>query len=96
MGVKAMQLNDKTGLMVAQLAVREDEDVLLMTDDGTIIRMAAADIRETGRNAQGVRLMRIAEGTKIVPWRAPSRSRRTRPPRMIGRGGRGISREDQT
>ena len=66
MGIKAMQLSEKTGLLVAQLTVAEDEDILLMTDDGTIIRMAAADIRETGRNAQGVRLMRIADGTKIV------------------------------
>jgi DNA gyrase subunit A len=66
MGIIAMTLNDKTGLLVAQLTVNEDEDILLMTDDGTIIRMAVADIRETGRNAQGVRLMRIAEGAKIV------------------------------
>ncbi|MEA4998620.1 MAG: DNA gyrase subunit A [Candidatus Limiplasma sp.] len=66
MGIKTMQLTDKTGPLVAQLTVQEDEDVLLMTDDGTIIRMAVADIRETGRNAQGVRLMRIAEGAKIV------------------------------
>ncbi len=66
MGIRTMQLTDKTGPMVAQLTVQEDEDILLMTDDGTIIRMAAADIRETGRNAQGVRLMRIAEDAKIV------------------------------
>jgi len=66
MGIRAMQLSDKTGLMVAQLTVNEDEDILLMTDDGTIIRMAVADIRETGRNAQGVRLMRVAEDAKIV------------------------------
>jgi len=66
MGIKAMQLSDKTGLMVAQLTVNDDEDVLLMTDDGTIIRMAVSAIRETGRNAQGVRLMRLGESTKIV------------------------------
>ena len=66
MGIIAMALSDKTGLLVAQLTVQEDEDVLLMTDDGTIIRMAVSSIRETGRNAQGVRLMRIAEGAKIV------------------------------
>ncbi len=65
-GIKAMSLSEKTGRMVAQLTVNEDEDIMLMTDDGTIIRMAAADIRETGRNAQGVRLMRIAEGAQIV------------------------------
>ncbi len=66
MGIKAMTLSDKTGLMVAQLTVREDEDILLMTDDGTIIRMAVADIRETGRSAQGVRLMRVNGEAKIV------------------------------
>ncbi len=65
-GIIAMALNEKTGSMAAQLTVGEDEDILLMTDDGTIIRMAAADIRETGRYAQGVRLMRIAEGARIV------------------------------
>ena len=66
MGIKAMNLTDKTGLLAKHLAVNLDEDILLITDDGTIIRMAVADIRETGRATQGVRLMRIAEGAKIV------------------------------
>ena len=66
MGILAMSLTDKTGLLAAQLAVNEDEDILLITDDGTIIRMAVADIRESGRNTQGVRLMRIADGAQIV------------------------------
>ena len=66
MGIRAMSLTEKTGLMAAQLAVNLDEDILLITDDGTIIRMAVADIRQTGRNTQGVRLMRIAEGAQIV------------------------------
>ncbi|NCB05298.1 MAG: DNA gyrase subunit A, partial [Clostridia bacterium] len=66
MGINAMNLSDKTGLLAAQLTVSDDEDILLITDDGTIIRMAVADIRQTGRSAQGVRLMRIAEGAQIV------------------------------
>ena len=66
MGIIAMALTDKTGLLAAQLTVDEGEDILLMTDDGTIIRMATADIRLSGRNTQGVRLMRIGEGAKIV------------------------------
>ncbi len=66
MGVSAMNLTDKTGLLAAQLTVNEDEDILLITDDGTIIRMKVADIRQTGRTTQGVRLMRIAEGAQIV------------------------------
>ena len=66
MGIKAMNLTDKTGLLAKHLAVNLDEDILLITDDGTIIRMAVSDIRETSRATQGVRLMRIAEGAKIV------------------------------
>ena len=66
MGIRAMNLTDKTGEIAAHLAVNDDEDILLITDDGTVIRMAVADIRESGRNTQGVRLMRLAEGAKIV------------------------------
>jgi DNA gyrase subunit A len=65
-GVKAMNITQKTGLLAALLMVRPDEDIMIITDDGTIIRTPAEDIRETGRNAQGVRLMRVAEGSKIV------------------------------
>ncbi|MBO5501988.1 MAG: DNA gyrase subunit A, partial [Clostridia bacterium] len=66
MGIRAMNLTDKTGELAAHLAVNLDEDILLITDDGTIIRMAVKDIRESSRATQGVRLMRIAEGAKIV------------------------------
>ena len=66
MGIKAMNLTEKTGLLAKHLAVNLDEDILLITDDGTIIRMAVKDVRETSRATQGVRLMRIAEGAKIV------------------------------
>jgi len=61
-----MALTDKTGLLAAQLTVNEDEDILLITDDGTIIRMAVARIRQSGRATQGVRLMRLAGGAQIV------------------------------
>ena len=66
MGIKAITLTDKTGELAAQLAVNVDEDILLITDGGAIIRMAVKDIREAGRSTQGVRLMRLAEGSKIV------------------------------
>ncbi len=65
-GINAMGLTDKTGLLAAQLTVFDSEDILLITDDGTVIRMAVADVRQTGRTAQGVRLMRIGEDTQIV------------------------------
>ena len=65
-GVKAMNLTEKTGYLVAQLTVREEEDLLIITDDGTIIRTPVSDIRVAGRATQGVRLMRIAEGSRVV------------------------------
>ena len=65
-GVKATNLNEKTGLLSALLMVQSDEDIMIITDDGTIIRTPAEDVRETGRAAQGVRLMRVAEGSVIV------------------------------
>ena len=66
MGVSGITLTAKTGHLAAQLTVNMDEDILLITDDGTIIRMAVEDIRQSGRTTQGVRLMRIAEGAQIV------------------------------
>ena len=66
MGIRAMTLTEKTGELAAQLGVDEDEDILLITDEGTIIRMHVADIRESGRATQGVRLMRLGEDTRIV------------------------------
>ena len=59
-------LTDKTGDLAALLLVHEEEDILLITDDGTIIRTPAADIRLCGRNTQGVRVMKLAEGSKVI------------------------------
>ena len=65
-GIKAMNLTVKTGALTCQLLVHEDEDILLITDDGTLIRMPVADISTLGRNTQGVRLMRVEDGCKVV------------------------------
>ena len=65
-GIIAINLTEKTGLLAAQLLVKPEEDILIITDDGTIIRTAAEDIRACGRNTQGVRLMRVGENAKVV------------------------------
>ena len=65
-GITAMNLTEKTGRLVAQLMVHPEEDILLITDDGTVIRTPVSDIRVCGRATQGVRLMRVAEGCRIV------------------------------
>ena len=66
MGVRAMKLTEKTGDLAALMFVHEDEDILLITDDGTIIRSRAADIRLCGRSTQGVRVMKLSEGSTVV------------------------------
>jgi DNA gyrase subunit A len=65
-GLKGYQVTEKTGPVAGAKVVSGDEDVLLISDDGTIIRMATADVNIYSRAAQGVRLMRIAEGTKVT------------------------------
>ena len=65
-GLRAINLTPKTGELVALLPVHMDEDLLLITDDGTIIRSTVDSIRISGRNAMGVRLMRLAEGSRIA------------------------------
>ena len=61
-----MNLPEKTGDRAALLVVHEDEDLLLITDDGTIIRTHVTDIRLCGRYTQGVRVMRLAENSRVV------------------------------
>jgi DNA gyrase subunit A len=65
-GIHAMRLSDKTGPLAGQRLVHEDEDLLMITDDGTVIRMAVADISSQSRNTQGVRLMRVAQSSRVV------------------------------
>ena len=65
-GIKAMNLTEKTGNLVAQLLVHDDEDLLLITSDGTVIRTPVNSISVLGRNTQGVRLMRVGEDSKVV------------------------------
>ena len=65
-GMKAMQLTEKTGLLAAQLLVHDEEDILLITDSGTIIRTPVDEIRRCGRATQGVKLMRLQEGSRVI------------------------------
>jgi DNA gyrase subunit A len=65
-GVIAISLSEKNGKLVSLLPVSGVQDLLLMTDEGTIIRTSVDTIRECGRNTQGVRLMRISEEQRIV------------------------------
>ncbi len=72
-GILAMRLTEKTGLMAAQMLVSEHEDIMLITDDGTIIRMPVDDISVIGRVSQGVRVMRVDDDSRIVGVTATER-----------------------
>ena len=72
-GILAMRLTEKTGLLAAQLLVGEDEDIMLITDDGTIIRMPVSGISVIGRVSQGVRVMRVTDESRIVGVTATER-----------------------
>jgi len=62
-GVKAGVFNAKTGKLASLKLISESEDIMIITDSGTIIRVAADDISKIGRDTQGVRIMRIDDST---------------------------------
>ena len=65
-GIKNYQVTDKTGGIADVKIVNPGEDILVISDDGTIIRMAVDHISVLGRSTQGVRIMRLAEGSRVI------------------------------
>ncbi len=65
-GLKNYNITDKTGPAAAVKVAKETDDILIISDDGTIIRMPVTDVNIYGRGAQGVRLMRIGEDTRVI------------------------------
>ena len=65
-GLKNYNITEKTGKVVAAKVVTGEEDILMISDDGVIIRMATADINTYGRVAQGVRVMRLNDGVHVI------------------------------
>ena len=66
MGVKTYKITEKTGALVGMTAVTDENDMLLITSDGVVIRMHANEISTIGRNTQGVRLMKLADSVVVV------------------------------
>lgn len=65
-GIIANKVNNKTGALCCQKMVTGDEDIMLIRDDGTVMRMNLSQVNVISRNTQGVRLMRVDEGTRIA------------------------------
>ena len=64
-GIKAGVFNDKTGRLVSLKLVKEDNDIMLIADNGIVIRTPACDISKIGRDTKGVKVMRI-DGGRVV------------------------------
>ncbi|SDJ55675.1 DNA gyrase subunit A [Salimicrobium halophilum] len=64
-GILTCNLTERNGKVVSTKAVTGEEDLMIMTASGVLIRMAAGSISLTGRNTQGVRLIRLQEGEEV-------------------------------
>lgn len=64
-GVKTANITEKNGKLVGLTTVNGEEDIMLITNSGIIIRIGAGTISQTGRSTLGVRLMRLAEGVLV-------------------------------
>ena len=65
-GILLHGLTDKTGLVAGIAVVDTENDIMMITDDGVIIRTPVEDIRQCGRNSQGVIVMRTGEDVKVI------------------------------
>ncbi len=65
-GIKAGIFNEITGKLVNLKQVTEDDDIMLIADDGVVIRVESNEISRIGRNTKGVRIMKLKDGAKIV------------------------------
>ena len=65
-GVFAQRITEKTGSLVTAIQVADDDEVMLITETGNLIRTAVQSISTLGRNTQGVRVIRITDGDRLV------------------------------
>lgn len=65
-GVIAIKTSERNGELVGAVSIDETKELLLISDGGTLVRTRAAEVAMTGRNAQGVRLIRLSEEETLV------------------------------
>lgn len=65
-GVISIQASERNGKVVGAVQVQPEDEIMLITNNGTLVRIAVADVSEMGRNTQGVRLIRLTNGEKLV------------------------------
>jgi DNA gyrase subunit A len=82
-GVINVKTTERNGKVVAVMPVKEDDEVMIITSQGKLVRLEASDIRETGRSAQGVRVITLSEEDEVA-----SAS-------LVGRGQEEIDQRDE-
>jgi DNA gyrase subunit A len=65
-GVISIKTNERNGRIVGAVQVQNDDEFMMITNNGTLVRIAVAEVSEMGRNTQGVRLIRLTRGEKLV------------------------------
>lgn len=65
-GVIAIKTSERNGELVGAVAIDASKELMLISDGGTLVRTRASEVAETGRNAQGVRLIRLGENETLV------------------------------
>ena len=65
-GIKTANITDKNGVLAGMTIVRGDEDIMVTTTQGVMIRFAVASVSQTGRATLGVRLIRLEDGAKVA------------------------------
>ena len=67
-GIKTANITEKNGPLAGLLTVKGDEDLMIITDTGVMIRTSVGNISQTGRSTQGVKVMRLDQDAKIVTF----------------------------
>jgi DNA gyrase subunit A len=88
-GVIALQITERNGRVVGALLVKPEDEIMLISSSGTLVRTPVSDISIQGRNTQGVRLIRLDEGDRLVGM-----ERIIAEPAVGGENGEGADNED--
>ncbi|APC96203.1 DNA gyrase subunit A [Francisella frigiditurris] len=73
-GVIAISTSERNGQVVVAVLVEEDEDIVLITNNGTLVRTSSSEVRECGRSAQGVRLINLRNSEKLISLKVVKQS----------------------
>ena len=67
-GIKTIKITEKNGLLAGLATVNGDEDIMVITDTGVVIRTGVSNISQTGRSTLGVKVMKLYQDSKIMTF----------------------------